>query len=158
MTARKNKLEKDWYIWLLFLIIAAFLCSRFFFQMALIQGNSMEPNYHHLQLVLINKCDDHYSAGDVIIFRKNCVGVVIKRIVAVPGDSVQISNGVLCVNGKDKTGKYEHINHCGRADVELVMEDGKYFVLGDNVNGSIDSRFEEIGDVDAREILGKVVF
>ena len=118
----------------------------------------MEPNFHHLQLVMIEKRSQNISAGDVVVFRKNGIrGVVIKRVVACPGDTVLIKNGLLFVNGMTESDPASLIEEPGRAEKAIVLGMGKYFVLGDNVNHSIDSRFKEISDVDTEEILGKVI-
>lgn len=139
-------------------LAAAFLCSRYLFQLALVQGDSMEPRYHHLQLVIVDKRPREYAAGDVIVFRKSGIdGVLIKRVAAGPGDRVRIAGGLLYVNGEPVPGM-EGIKEAGRAERELLSGDGCFFVIGDNVNHSIDSRMAEIGDVLLEEILGRVIF
>ena len=118
----------------------------------------MEPSFNHLQLVLVNKWEKQYKTGDVIVFRKKeRNGTIIKRIVAVPGDVVQIKNGSLFVNGNKVTRKQGHIESAGRAKEEICLSEDMFFVLGDNVNNSIDSRFDEIGEIRANEIIGKIV-
>lgn len=142
---------------LLLALAAAYICSRCFFQLALIQGSSMEPSYHPMQLVLVDKQPRSYSRGDVVVFRKDGIhGVLVKRIAAGPGDRVQISDGILYVNGKAAEG-LDRITDPGRAEKEIVLGEDRYFVLGDNVNHSIDSRSDEIGDVSGAQILGRVL-
>ena len=118
----------------------------------------MEPTLHSLQLVLVNKWDNNYSAGDVVVFRKPGVdGVILKRVAAEAGDTIQIQEGIFYVNGIRKSWGVESIAYAGRAQAAFTVGKNCYFVLGDNVNHSIDSRFEEIGDVKRDEILGKVI-
>ena len=72
-------------------ILLAFLCSRYWFQLMLIQGESMAPTYHNLQLVVLDKRGEAYEPGEVIAF--SCDGlnaVLVKRVVAGPGDTAQI--------------------------------------------------------------------
>ena len=117
----------------------------------------MEPSYHNLQLVLINKQIKSYSRGDVIVFRKKGIsGLLIKRVVACPGDNLIIKDGTLFVNGQP-VDDLPYIDIPGRAEKELSLEEGYYFMLGDNVNHSIDSRSDEIGDVAQTQIIGRVV-
>ncbi|MGN0435978.1 MAG: signal peptidase I, partial [Wujia sp.] len=69
------------------LFVAAMLVSRYFYQFMLIQGDSMKPTYHNLSLVIIDKHNRDFDRGDVIAFRCDGVsGVLVKRIVGVPGD------------------------------------------------------------------------
>ena len=80
-------------------ILLAFLCSRYWFQLMLIQGESMAPTYHNLQLVVLDKRGKAYESGEVIAFR--CDGlnaVLVKRVAAGPGDKVQIDDGTLLIN------------------------------------------------------------
>ena len=77
---------------LILVILLTFLCSRYVVQLLLIQGKSMEPAYHNWEFVLIDRRGHSFSTGDVVAVR--CEGlhtVVIKRIAAVPGDRVVIS-------------------------------------------------------------------
>lgn len=142
----------------LLFLLAAFLVSHFFVQIALIQGESMEPSYHHLQFVLLDKLPRKYVSGDVIVFRKDGIkGVLIKRIAACPGDRLQIIDGILTVNGEPQTAPMR-IRNPGNAQDEIVLDEGQYFVLGDNLNHSIDSRLDEVGNVSADDILGCVIF
>ncbi len=139
-------------------LVASFLCSTYLLQLALIQGESMAPAYHHMQIVLVSKLSQNYSRGDVVVFRKDDIGgLLIKRVAAVPGDEVQISKGRLFVNGKTVE-NLELIDEAGRAETMIVLGEDQYFVLGDNVNQSIDSRSGKIGDISQTQILGRVIF
>ena len=140
---------------LLLILAASFLCSRYVLQFAIIQGDSMEPSYHHLQLVLVDKTARTYSRDDVIVFRKTGIrGLLIKRIAAGPGDHVRTAGGFLTVNGDihAKTGDSED------TATEILLAKNQYFVLGDNRDHSIDSRMDEVGIVTGEEIIGCVVF
>ena len=83
----------------------------------------------------------------------------MKRIVAVPGDSVMIADGVLYVNGERNFSNQALgiIEYGGIAEQEIILKDGQFFVLGDNVAESKDSRYAEIGIVYEKDIIGKVI-
>lgn len=146
---------------LLVLIFAATaIVSRFFVQVMLIQGHSMEPTYGHLSLALVDKRTDVYKEGDVIAFRTDKVkGVLVKRIVACEGAKVHIADGRLYVNGLPSKYQPENtfIEDAGLAAAFLRVPEGCFFVLGDNYQESTDSRFDEVGFVYSKDIVGRVL-
>ena len=140
-----------------------FLCfyiSRFWYQIMLIQGDSMEPSYHSWQFVLLDKHTKQYDCGDVVAFQ--CDGlkaVLIKRVVAVPGDTVQIVDGVLYRNGAPTEEGLVNgsLDYAGIAEKTVTLGENEYFLLGDNYEESKDSRYEKVGCVLEEDILGKVI-
>ena len=140
--------------------VAAWLISTFWLQLALIQGDSMEPSFHSGQLILLRKNVRNLKAGDVVAFRSEGLkGILIKRIAAGPGDTVEITDGTLYLNGVARTETLEAkgIEFAGIAAEPVTLKEGEYFVLGDNVAHSRDSRYEEIGCIRKKDIIGKVV-
>lgn len=138
----------------------AWYVSKYYFQVMLITGDSMEPNYHNGQFVILDKQTEEYKYGEVIAFW--CEGlesVLVKRIVACPGDSVCIKDGNLIVNGQrsmvfPQDGLFAY---GGRAVKEIELEKDEYFVIGDNIPESKDSRFEDVSNVKKADILGKIL-
>lgn len=130
-----------------------------------VAGNSMEDTLSDGETVLVNRFTYNLTdpkAGDVIVFRPNGneeSHYYVKRVVAVPGDTVQIRDGVLYVNGEmfDEEDT-EAIKNPGIAEEEITVGDGEFFVLGDNRNSSEDSRYANIGNVKKEDIVGKVWF
>lgn len=128
-------------------------------------GVSMEPELFNGQEVLINRFAYKLSTpkeGDVIVFLPNGnqnAHYYVKRVVACPGDTVQIREGVLYVNneavGEDT---YDLIADAGIAENEIKLATEEYFVLGDNCNSSEDSRSGNIGPVKKEHIEGKAWF
>ncbi len=136
---------------------AAWLCSTYLVQFALIQGDSMSPAYRSWEPTLILRCVRKYSRGDVVAF--HCEGLhrdLVKRIVALPGDTVEIRENLFFVNDQISPWVTGAIRAPGTIRGELILREGEYFVLGDNVDRSRDSRFPEVGIVTEGQILGKL--
>lgn len=145
----------------LLVIIIAFLCSQYLYQLLLIQGDSMLPAYHHLQLAVVDKRNPAFQQGDVIAFRCEALSaVLVKRVVACPGDRVFIDEGTLSVNGETSRvyadeGAFEY---AGLLSEVRILADGEYIVIGDNIARSKDSRYPEVGIVRRTQILGRVAW
>ena len=159
MEKNKVKIVIKWMVLVLILIYSAKHISNNYYQLLLLQGKSMEPTYHHLQLVILEKKDKEYSYNDVIAFWCDSFNTyLVKRIVACPGDRVYIRDGILYVNGS--ISEYYQgikIDFSGIAEKEVMLSSEEYFVLGDNVSFSKDSRYIEVGFVNKDTILGKVI-
>lgn len=158
MFTSKHKLLLLYIVVTMLIVIVAWIISDRYYQLLLIQGSSMEPSYHNFQFVVLNKYDKNYKEGDVIAF--NCEGlsaVLVKRIVATPGDTVQIIDGTLFVNGDQsdiyKSGAFDEL---GLLSDEILLDDMEYIVIGDNIPESRDSRYEEVGIVFEEDIIGIV--
>lgn len=125
----------------------------------LIQGHSMEPSYHHLQPVLLDKQDKEYTVGDVVAFDcKELSAVLVKRIVARPGDTVVIDDGTLYRNGEASELYSPGVfSYAGLLDHNLILGSRQYAVIGDNLNESKDSRYPEVGIVEEDNIRGIVI-
>ena len=84
----------------------------------------------------------------------------VKRVIGVPGDTVQIKNGTVYVNGKafDEETDVASIEDAGLAAEEITLGAEEYFVLGDNRNNSEDSRYANIGNIKKDYIIGKAWF
>ena len=141
-------------------IAAAYYVSENWFQVSLIRGESMSPAYHNMQLVLLNRYSDDYTYGDVIAFQ--CEGldsVLVKRIAACPGDQVIIIDGTMYVNNTiSSVFPQEHVfNYAGIAEDSIELKENQYFVIGDNLKESKDSRYEDVGVVCKDDFCGRVI-
>ena len=102
------------------------------------------------------------KTNDIVVFFPNGnekSHLYIKRVIGVPGDTVQITEGILYVNGvpQPTPDGFSLMEDAGKAAAPLTLAPGEYFVLGDNRNHSIDSRFAEVGIIPAASIAGKVI-
>lgn len=122
-----------------------------------VSGNSMYPTYQNKERLYANRFEDKkYERNDVVIFYSDIVFLskkFIKRIVAIPGDTVQIKDGYLYVNKQKINDNFPVIKDSGNAADEYTLQDNEYFVLGDNRNYSNDSRF--FGPIKKSQIVGK---
>lgn len=113
----------------------------------------MNPTLKNGNIILMKKYNMQLSNNDIVVIKKD-KKIIVKRIVGIPGDNIKINDYVF-VNGE----KFDEIitENSGYLKNEIHLNDKEYFVLGDNREHSIDSRFEEIGIVLEQEIIGKVI-
>ena len=128
-------------------------------------GASMEPKLYNGQEILVNRFVYRILSpkqGDIAVFLPNGnknSHYYVKRVVAGPGDSVQIRDGQLFVNNVVYGSNfYDKISDAGILENPITLENNEYCLLGDNINNSEDSRFANIGMVERDDIVGKVWF
>lgn len=175
---RKKKINVDvirevvlWIFQIAVVLAIATLLVVFLGKKVTIIGNSMNPTMESGDEVLLNKLAYTLSVpkrGDLVVFKPNGnenSHYYVKRVVGIPGDTVQIVNGQLIVKDSDgQTVKVEGIQleapieYAGLAEEVLEIPQDEYFVLGDSPNLSEDSRFADIGNVKKEYIEGTAWF
>ena len=148
----------------------ASLITHFVAYQTTVEGQSMEPTLSDGDSVIIQKLSYYWGEPrrfDVIVFPVKNTGEAknpensfyVKRIIGLPGETVQIQDGVVFVDGRQlKADTYclSRILDGGNASVPVKLKEDEYFVLGDNRNMSTDSRSSFVGTVKGRDISGKV--
>ena len=124
----------------------------------IVSGTSMTPTYHDGEIVKTEPYKgQEIRYGDVLVLRYG-TKTIIKRVVGLSGDTVQILNGILLVNGEPQQEEWPCMEDAGLAADPVVVPENCVFVLGDNRNNSTDSRvygcfsYEDIISI----VLGKL--
>ena len=167
----------EWIVALAIGIIIAIILTVFIGTSYTVSGESMHPTFEDKDKVIVSKISktlNHIDSGDVIIFHANSKSDYIKRLIGKPGDTVKYKKDQLYINDKKvkesylsenkkyKDGKYltEDFNSksLNGANGKAKIPADKYLVLGDNRQNSNDSRYKDVGLIDKKQIVGKVMF
>lgn len=153
--------------WLSAAIVALVLIVLVFavlFRMVTVDGQSMEPNLHHGDRLMISNFAYTPDYGDIVIVRREHNTPLIKRVIGLPGDVIQIDNdkGVVIRNHEELVEPYiqsgitkQRANASGLSQ-GLVVPEGHVYVLGDNRGNSHDSRVD--GPYSMENLVGRVLF
>jgi signal peptidase I len=161
----RSSIESHVSLWLrdiLISVAASFLIIMFLYQPVRVEGTSMQPELRDQDRLFINKFAYHFesiSRGDVVVFHypRDPEKSYIKRIIALPGDRLDIEDGRVYVNGKRVQEPYVPRDYRDSRSVpEIVVPADEYFVMGDHRSISSDSR--DFGPVDRDLIYGKAAF
>lgn len=144
-------------------MLVVLIIFTFIFRPVGVEGGSMLPTFSDGDWVAVTAMADSYSRGDIVVITqpwKRHVPI-IKRIIAVGGDTVDIDfdTGEVTVNGETLNESYINTATHLSYDVAfpLIVPQGKLFVMGDNRNDSLDSRSSQIGFIDERYVIGKAI-
>lgn len=144
-------------------MVAALLFVHFVAQFVFVSGSSMAPMLQNKDCLLVSKLD--YKFGDpkrfdVVVFEYDDKTYFIKRVIGLPGETIQIEyDGSILVNSEKIVEKYgkEVIVDPGITKEPITLKEDEYFVLGDNRNHSTDSRSEVVGPVNKSKIIGRAI-
>src|SRR5712691_8670824 len=153
---------------LAFALMLASLMVVFIVQPVKVEGTSMLPRLHDGERIFVNKLvyyDDyrwapHIDRGDIVVFwfPDDPSKSYIKRVIGLPGDTVEVHDGLVRVNGRDLQESYldPRLNVSHRSQPAVYIRPNYYFVMGDNRDNSSDSRIW--GLVPKKYIYGKALF
>jgi len=150
------------------IIIAAVIVipiRYFLFQPFFVRGQSMDPNFENGDYLIIDEISYRFreaQRGEVIVFKspQNSSQRFIKRIIALPGETIEIRDGEIIIH---KDGQYQVLDESNYlsdlltgGDMQVTLAEDEYFVLGDNRSFSFDSR--RFGVLPEENIIGRVIF
>jgi signal peptidase I len=158
-------------IWTFFLVF--YLLISFIMFPARVNGTSMTPNFDDNNVIIVWKLKDNFDTGDVVFVnvttertRHGEDDFFLKRIIGTPGDVVEFRDNVLYINGSIVEEDYieaettdfifDDICFIKNTSCSGFIPSEYYFVLGDNRNNSVDSRY--IGLIHKDDLFGKVIF
>ena len=139
----------------LLILAVIFLCMM---QTVTVYGTSMVPTLQNGDRLLISRGTAPYEVGDIVIIDRYVQEPLIKRVMAMPGDTLDIgSNGEVYRNGVLLTEPYIQ-GQTFPLDVTgvITVPEGYVFVMGDNRPASLDSRSNEVGLISLEDVVGKV--
>ncbi|MCL1807672.1 MAG: signal peptidase I [Oscillospiraceae bacterium] len=169
----------DWAQSLVFAFVGIVLLFAFAFSVFSVSQESMTNTLLPNEMIMISRLPYTPKSGDIVLFVKHgwpnsindetgLYSPLVKRIIGIPGDEIEFvmngGTGTLYINGQPQDEPYirAQMNRWGGSSsppmpTSFTVPDGHVFVMGDNRNGSHDSRDSDIGFIDQRSILGRVV-
>jgi signal peptidase I len=144
-----------------FAALTAVLIVVFVVQPVKVEGTSMQPHLTDQERIFVNKFVYHFSAisrGDIVVFwyPRDETKSLIKRVIGLPGDTVEIQAGSVVVNSEPLVEPYLDPDYVDSLSFgPVLVPEGHYFVLGDHRDSSNDSR--NWGAVPANKIFGKAI-
>ena len=132
-----------------------------FYRPCRVDGVSMVPTLQHGDLLILSCQDSVLQRGEIVAISREGEPPLIKRVIAVGGDTVRIDqhSGKVYVNGAEWEEPYLNVTTpCIELKGEVTVPAGHLFVMGDNRAVSHDSRYEDIGFVDADDVIGTATY
>lgn len=155
---------KDWAVSIAIAVVLALVIRYFIVELYLVDGSSMKPTLQNGERLVVNKFIYRWFKaplhGDIVVFKypSDTSRDFIKRVIAIPGDTLEIIDGAVLLNGHQIHEPYilEPMRIANNYP-KIQIPKGYVFVMGDNRNNSEDSRFPDVGLVSYDLIKGKAV-
>ena len=151
-----------WIVYIAIIIGLTWLIITFVGQRTRVSGHSMEATLHDGDNLIVDKLSYHFREPkrfEIIVFpyRHKENTYYIKRIIGLPGETVQVKDGYVYINGEKLDENYglEVMEDAGIAAEPIELGEDEYFVLGDNRNHSSDSRDPSVGILHRDELIGR---
>ena len=163
-TIEQNKFQEilGLIVYCIVVIAVMFFVIKYVGQRTVVIGESMETTLQDGDNLITDKLTYRFTEPkrfDIVVFpfKDNKSQLLIKRIIGMPGETVQIIDGKVHINGYVLNESYgnELILSAGLAAEPITLGPDEYFVLGDNRNNSQDSRFESVGNIKRSDLIGR---
>ncbi|MBQ7759689.1 MAG: signal peptidase I [Phascolarctobacterium sp.] len=156
----------DWLISIIVAVALAFCIRTFLVEPYMVEGSSMYPTLKHHERLIVDKLSYFITdpkRGEIVVFRypKDESRDFIKRVIAVGGDTIEMRDGQVIVNGAEIEEGYIYKDDPKGRNMsnyrKSVVPQGHIFVLGDNRNNSEDSRYKGVDFVPHRLVKGRAI-
>lgn len=152
----------DWVIYIGIILLFTYLIITYVGVRTRVSGQSMQPTLHDGDNLLVDKLTYRFrdpKRYEIVVFpyKYEEDTYYIKRIIGLPGETVQIIDGYVYINGKKMEKDYgaEVMQDAGIAEEPITLGKDEYFVLGDNRNHSSDSRVPNVGVLKRKDLMGR---
>lgn len=165
-TSKRNGLIKELILYAIIFVLFVFIIPRYVVQLTVVDGRSMTNTLQNDDRLFVEKVSYRFGDPerfDIIVFYpegRDSDEYYVKRVIGLPGETVQIIDSIIYINGEpleDNYRKEYYISYNGIAGEPVTLGDDQFFVMGDNRNGSTDSRDPRVGLVERENIDGRVV-
>ena len=151
-----------WIVDVIVVITLALTLTHLFGTRVRMEGSSMTPTLSSGDRMLLNRTKGKIlpiRRYDIIVYHlPGQEGVYLKRVLGLPGETLQISQGKVYINGTAlPDSEYtKTLAYAGVAASSVTLREDEYFVVGENADASLDSRFTDVGNIPAENVLGTV--
>lgn len=142
------------------IVIVVMAVNTFLFTFCVVHGSSMSPTLHEGDFVLLQIIGYTPEYGDIIVTdtNNNLNENLVKRVIGLSGDIIDFDeSGNVTVNGEPVEYNFDNDTY-GNLEYPFTVPEGYAFIMGDNRNNSIDSRYSILGPVRYSDIQGKVIY